>query len=155
MTNAYRTILHQGKVAYTTIFRHMIENPPPENAFIVHCTAGKDRTGVFCAILLSLCGVDDEIVAEEYSLTEQGLGLWIEHLVQGVVKHTGASEEAARTMIGAKRGSMLAALKMLKSEFGGAAGYFKDECGFSEDEVNKVKQSLIVEEKPVVGLPKN
>ena len=155
MTNAYRTVLMQGRVAYTTIFRHILENPPPENAFIVHCTAGKDRTGVFCALLLSLSGVEDETVAEEYSLTELGLGAWTEQLVQRVVKQTGASEQAARNMVGAKRDSMLSALKMLNDEFGGAAGYFQKECGFSEDEVGRVKQSLIVEEKPVVGLPKN
>jgi hypothetical protein len=53
---------------------------------IVHCTAGKDRTGVICALVLSLCGVDDEVVAHEYSLTEVGLPTqWktavIEHLM--------------------------------------------------------------------------
>jgi protein tyrosine/serine phosphatase len=53
---------------------------------IVHCTAGKDRTGVICALVLSLCGVDDEVVAHEYSLTEVGLTTeWktavIEHLM--------------------------------------------------------------------------
>lgn len=39
----------------------------------MHCTAGKDRTGVICALILSLCGVEDEAVAHEYSLTELGL----------------------------------------------------------------------------------
>jgi protein tyrosine/serine phosphatase len=40
---------------------------------LVHCTAGKDRTGVICAVILSLCGVSDEIIAEEYNLTDIGL----------------------------------------------------------------------------------
>jgi len=51
---------------------------------IVHCTAGKDRTGVLCALILSLCGVDDEVVAYEYSLTEVGMPAeW----KQGVIFH--------------------------------------------------------------------
>ncbi len=58
----------------------------PEKSLIVHCTAGKDRTGVLCALILSLCGVDDDIVAHEYSLTDVGLNTeWktavIEHLM--------------------------------------------------------------------------
>jgi protein tyrosine/serine phosphatase len=39
----------------------------------MHCSAGKDRTGVICAMILSLCGVEDEVVAHEYSLTDLGL----------------------------------------------------------------------------------
>ena len=40
---------------------------------LLHDSAGKDRTGVICALALSLCGVDDEVVAHEYSLTDLGL----------------------------------------------------------------------------------
>lgn len=36
---------------------------------VVHCAAGKDRTGVVCALTLSLLGVDDRDVAEDYSLS--------------------------------------------------------------------------------------
>lgn len=36
---------------------------------IIHCLAGKDRTGVVVALLLSLLGVDDETVAQDYSLS--------------------------------------------------------------------------------------
>lgn len=40
---------------------------------LLHDSAGKDRTGIICALVLSLCGVDDEVVAHEYSLTDLGL----------------------------------------------------------------------------------
>lgn len=40
---------------------------------LVHCTAGKDRTGVVCALILALAGVEDRLVAEEYALTAVGL----------------------------------------------------------------------------------
>ena len=54
-----------------TILLHLANEP--EKPLIVHCTAGKDRTGVICALVLSLCGVDDDFVAHEYALTEIGL----------------------------------------------------------------------------------
>jgi protein tyrosine/serine phosphatase len=153
MTRAYRSTLQQGVKAYTQIIRHILSRPPPENAFIVHDTAGKDRTGVLCALLLSLCGVGDDIVAEEYALTEAGLGAWTEHLVTAVVNQTGAPEEAARRMVGARKESMVGALKMLKEEFGGAKGYFRTQCGLEDEEVEKIKEYLVVNEKPVCGIP--
>lgn len=40
---------------------------------VVHCIAGKDRTGIVSALTLSLLGVDDETVAEDYALSEPGV----------------------------------------------------------------------------------
>lgn len=38
---------------------------------LVNCTAGKDRTGVTCAVILSALGVPRDIVREDYVLTEK------------------------------------------------------------------------------------
>ncbi|TWH84535.1 protein-tyrosine phosphatase [Novosphingobium taihuense] len=42
-----------------------------EVPLLVNCTAGKDRTGVACAVLLTTLGVEREQVIEDYALTEQ------------------------------------------------------------------------------------
>lgn len=42
---------------------------PDRAPVVVHCMAGKDRTGVTCALVLSLLGVDDEDIAADYALT--------------------------------------------------------------------------------------
>ncbi|OAA65862.1 protein tyrosine/serine phosphatase [Niveomyces insectorum RCEF 264] len=144
MVNAYLTILKTGAPAYRTIMQHILEHPPPQNAFIIHCTAGKDRTGVLGALILSLCGVPDEVVADEYSLTEDGLGAWTEFLVSAILKQGATTEAGARRMVGARRDSMLDTLKMLQSEFGGAAGYFETECGFTKEEIEQIRSHLIV-----------
>lgn len=67
-------ILESGKRLIGDVFRYMIKELSiyKRNAIVIHCTAGKDRTGVFIMILLGLCGVDDEIIANEYELSNLG-----------------------------------------------------------------------------------
>ena len=40
---------------------------------VFHCTAGKDRTGVLSAILLSLLGVDEATVVADYALSGEAM----------------------------------------------------------------------------------
>jgi protein tyrosine/serine phosphatase len=89
--------------SYRTILLHLANEP--EKPLIVHCTAGKDRTGVICALVLSLCGVDDEVVAHEYALTEVGLSTeWKEAVIEHLMDNPAlkGNMEGAWNMISAK-----------------------------------------------------
>lgn len=76
----------------------------PATPLIIHCTAGKDRTGVICALILSLCGVDDQVVAYEYSLTELGLAQFRETLIAHLMANPALKDNrsGAMNMISAK-----------------------------------------------------
>jgi protein-tyrosine phosphatase len=37
---------------------------------VMHCASGKDRTGLLAALVLSLLGVDEETIVEDFALTE-------------------------------------------------------------------------------------
>lgn len=43
-----------------------------------HCAAGKDRTGVLAALVLSLVGVDDDTIAADYGLSRLGVSKFVE-----------------------------------------------------------------------------
>ena len=135
---------------------------------IVHCTAGKDRTGVICALVLSLCGVHDEVVAQEYSFTEVGLTReWKESVIEHLMDNPAlkGNMEGAWNMISAKSilflrrvflwlitfrtANMLATLKMIRDKFGGPEGYVTEKCGLTKDEVDKIRKNLIVKEPAV------
>lgn len=102
-TRAYMAILNHAPPSYRTILLHLANEPT--KPMVVHCTAGKDRTGVLCGLILSLCGVDDETVAQEYALTDLGLSTaWKESVIEHLMTNPAlkGNKEGAWNMIGAK-----------------------------------------------------
>lgn len=56
-----------------------------DEAVLVHCTAGKDRTGLVIAFALSAVGVDRDNVVADYAQTAQNLrGEWAERTLAGL-----------------------------------------------------------------------
>ena len=66
MRDSYRSYVQQNTPRFRTLFAHLLEDRAP---LVIHCTAGKDRTGFACALILHTLGVPDEVIAEDYLLT--------------------------------------------------------------------------------------
>ncbi|KAF2725295.1 tyrosine protein phosphatase 5 [Polychaeton citri CBS 116435] len=140
---AYQDIATCAPDAYGKIFRHLAQdNPDP---CLIHCTAGKDRTGVLVAMLFMLVGVDPETIADEYSLTDKGLAhlkaTFVERLLKNPVFEN--DQEAVERMISSKRENMLAAVKMIEREFGGTEKYMRTNCKMNADEIESVRKNLL------------
>lgn len=136
---------------FQTILNYLASpNPSP---MLVHCTAGKDRTGVICALILSLCGVDDETVAREYELTQLGLAArkdeFVAHLLRVAetmnIDSIKGNPEAAERMVSAGRESMLATLAMIREKYGSVEGYVVDECRVTPAAVEQIRKNLVVD----------
>lgn len=57
----------------------------PATPILLHCTSGKDRTGVAVAVLLLTLGVPREVIVEEYLLSDGEVHrAWIEGALDGV-----------------------------------------------------------------------
>jgi protein tyrosine/serine phosphatase len=84
---------------FARILEHLSSEtlPPPTLPMLIHCDLGKDRTGVICALILSLCGVSDEDVAKEYHHTDVELASHQKELVRTLMRNPafqGTSEDA-------------------------------------------------------------
>ncbi|KAG5917146.1 hypothetical protein E4U61_003001 [Claviceps capensis] len=140
-------ISEAGIRAFQTIIRHLLAHP--RQPILIHCTLGKDRTGIVFALLLSLVGVPDEAIATEYTLSEQGLEPASAKMVSvlGTLCPDLALESVTRTVDGLKRchaKCMLGFLRALRESCGGANGYARDLCGLSEPEIACIRDILTV-----------
>lgn len=61
-------VLRNAGPAVSTILSHIRD--APNEPLIVHCSAGKDRTGIAVALALKLAGCSEEVVSQEYAMTE-------------------------------------------------------------------------------------
>jgi protein-tyrosine phosphatase len=68
MRESYRNYVRLNTHSFRALFAHLLQDHAP---LVIHCTAGKDRTGFACALVLHALGVPDEIIAEDYLLTNR------------------------------------------------------------------------------------
>ncbi|KAI8951545.1 tyrosine phosphatase [Xylaria longipes] len=136
---------------FKTILGHLAAVPAGSQSVpsscLVHCTAGKDRTGVVIALALSLCGVPDEAVVHEYSLTEIGLRSRLEELVKHVSSNPkiGIDVEGARRMVGARKEAMLGTLARIRAQYGSIEQCVIDLGILTREGIAQLRKNLIVE----------
>ncbi len=68
MVSITREIARDHHDAYRTLFDHLLN---VDGGFLLHCSAGKDRTGFGAAVILHALGVDEDTILEDYLLTNQ------------------------------------------------------------------------------------
>ncbi|KAL0468802.1 protein-tyrosine phosphatase-like protein [Neurospora intermedia] len=157
---AYSTILagaadlHNTYAPYRTIFQQLASSSSsspspstPPSPLLVHCSAGKDRTGLFVALLLSLLHVPPTIIAHEYSLTDLGLADRKPAIVDHVMLDPtfDGDRAAAERMVSSRKESMLATLQYIDEEYGGAEKYVIERLGVTKEEVERIREVMIVD----------
>lgn len=129
MRESYRNYVRHNTHSFRTLFGHLLEDDAP---FVVHCTAGKDRTGFACALILHTLGVSEEIIAEDYLLTNQFYRR----------DATAATElpDDVRNAIGSVEASYLnAGFEAVRAEYGDIEAYLRDGLKIGTPERNALK----------------
>jgi protein-tyrosine phosphatase len=96
----------------------------PAGGVVVHCHAGKDRTGIIVGVLLALLGVSDEQIADDYAETAANLDPLINEWLD--TQSQDPSERAhLREISRPSREAMLDALEYLRHEHGSAEAFLR------------------------------
>jgi protein-tyrosine phosphatase len=119
----YLQMMRTGAPAYAEALRALAA--PNALPAVYFCMAGKDRTGVFSAVLLGLLGVSDDDIVADYVLT---------HEVVDVIHERGRAafgrshdddifRDLPEDMLGAHAATMVDMLAGVREEWGGFEAY--------------------------------
>ncbi|HZO62893.1 MAG TPA: tyrosine-protein phosphatase [Gaiellaceae bacterium] len=95
----------------------------PSGAVVIHCHAGKDRTGLLAALLLRLADVPIGTIARDYALSAERLRERTDRWLAAAE----SDEERARIerIAATPAAAMQAVLETIDGEYGGVAGYLE------------------------------
>jgi len=107
---------------------------------VVHCMAGKDRTGLVCAMTLSLLGVRDSVIAEDYALSNAGS----ERLLAWLRTQAGNDHLVPVPFFSCPAEAMQTFLTELRQRHGSVEGYLRT-AGLSADRITELRTHLLTQ----------
>ena len=105
---------------------------------IVHCTAGKDRTGWVSALVQLVAGVREEDVIADYLLTQEMSADFVSSIRTYVQAEMPDKLEAIEVLIGVEEANLRRSLDALAREFGDARRYLVEGAGVEEAAVDEL-----------------
>lgn len=117
-----------------------IADPPGGGAVLVHCAAGKDRTGLVVALAMEIAGADRDTIVAEYARTAER--------IEQIVQRLAATKTYAPDMLTAdpqrhapRPESMARILELLDERHGGPASWLAQH-GFADDDAAVLRARL-------------
>jgi protein-tyrosine phosphatase len=142
MVELYEQMVDEAAVTFATLLTGLTEGDGLPALF--HCTAGKDRTGVGTALLLSVLGVAEGDILDDYELsTVYRSNRRIEEL-RPRLEAVGVDVERVRPFLSAPRPALEAALARIRGHHGGVERYLVEAGGMDARALDELRRLLLV-----------
>lgn len=117
---------------------------------LVHCFAGKDRTGFAVAVALEAAGVPSDAVLTDYLRSNDAVGPLREAILTTMRSREGLTDEVVSfaesrltdEVLGVREEYLASARRVLDETHGGLAGYLAA-AGISDDDVARLRAQLL------------
>lgn len=118
---------------------------PANRPAVLHCTAGKDRTGVIAALLLALLGVDDETILADYSLSNLAYRRYADTLAHDIqrLSRLGFAAEQVRPLLVANPAVLRAVLADIRATHGSIEAYLRGPAGLDTAVLEQLRAELL------------
>ncbi len=143
------------RVHYTDMFDHLVRKQTP---LAVNCSAGKDRTGVASALILSVLGVPREAVIADYALSQTFVPV---SFYRGMTRQSASSgtrsmsaqdasryaqmpAEVVEILFGSNPAVMRGALARVDAEFGGPVALAKTRYGLTDEKIAHMRSIYLI-----------
>jgi protein-tyrosine phosphatase len=145
MTATYGQFAFSSANQYAAVFQQLKSEHLP---LLYHCTAGKDRTGVFSALLLLTLGVPEKTVLEDYALTNRYMqeasktGAMEKMMKASGSNMSGLSKEKLAVMMAADPAYLESTLRQIDAKYGSFDQYRRQELKVSDEDVKVLQAKL-------------
>ena len=147
----YPMKLYSHKGIYKKMLNTLAEDRSP---LLFHCAAGKDRTGVGAAIILSLLGIDKDTIIEDYLITQRELSDKVEiSMVGGAMSgeqfgdlhnHFGDTDPALlKPLFDADQSYIEELFQYIDETYGNFHNYVDKVLDFDQNKIDQLKENLL------------
>ncbi len=141
MIQGYRGFPKEQAASYRMLFDRLLTS---DKAVIVNCTAGKDRTGVGVALVLSALGVPYDTIMEDYLLSNSTLDMEALRADAGMNAAMSAlPADVAKPLLGVERAYLDAAFDQIRKDYGDVDTYLARELGVDSKALQRLRKQML------------
>lgn len=166
LVNSYGTESHTSRLTkYRPFFRALLDLAPDET-LLVHCTGGRDRTGVGIALLLKALGVSEQDIEADFVASNHALqpdredpdsttflrfhsaNVFLQppanKYYQRVAKELGAPPESIRNAVKLKADLLRRMFASIDAQYGSFPRFLDSQLGIGQEELGILRRTLLV-----------
>lgn len=134
-----RTLIDKYTKEYRQIFDILLDKT--NYPVVIHCSSGKGRTGIVSALVLAALGVNEDIIMEDYRLSNDYFN--IPRASKYAYRLPTRSQEAITTLFSAHEDFLNAAKDEAERKYGDMDTYLQKGIGLSKDEIKRLRSILL------------
>jgi protein-tyrosine phosphatase len=142
MIEIYRVLPFEQAESYREMFKRLAAGRLP---LVFNCSAGKDRTGVAAALILSVLGVARDVIEEDYLLTNSAISGLISYM-ENEPKYREfviGRREHAMPLLRAESEYLATSFAVIEAQHGTVANYLTDILDITADEQAAIRAHLL------------
>lgn len=140
--NIYRRLPFEQAKSYRQLFHMLSQGRLP---LLFNCSAGKDRTGLAAALVLTALGVKRDVIEHDYALTN-GVIEKLEHMMLHDARYAGlhtVTRDEYLPLLTADPSYLSIAFTEIERECGSIAAYLENQLGAGPAEIEAMKNFLL------------
>lgn len=141
MIDLYQRMIDEGAETFGRLLTHLTEDDGLPALF--HCAAGKDRTGIAAALLLSVLGVGEDVILDDYELSNIYRANKRIEALRPQLEAAGVDVEKVRPFLSARRPVLEATLRHVNDRYGGVEPYLVGTAGVAPETLVRLRDLLL------------
>jgi len=138
-----RVMVEENPQVFASLFQRMADEQ--FLPMVIHCAAGKDRTGISIALLLAFLGVPDDVIVADYSLSNHYYDFFKQATRKNLaqLRIMGLSESDFDYLLIADADVMQQTLDYVRGKYGSVENYLTSRVGITPETLDAIRHNLL------------